>query len=136
MSTRFNPTGILFGVLLSLALIPAAAQMSSRRSIGSKDYDAAAAKQAQQYLEEGRKTFRFDTFGSEDFWGGTLKLHEAIAGEKLGGIGPGLSPQNALELEPHLVSRDGIVCRYFARHLHYVEYYVWVFPRLRGKSRG
>ena len=72
--------------------------MGSRGSTGGKDYDAAAAKQAQQYLEEGRKTFRFDTFGSEDFWGGTLKLHEAIAGEKLGGVGPGLSPQKALEL--------------------------------------
>ena len=47
---------------------------------------------------KGRETFRFDTFGSEDFWGGKLKLHEAIAGEKLGGIGPGLSPEKALEL--------------------------------------
>ena len=37
-------------------------------------------------------------FGSEDFWGGKLKLHEAIAGEKLGGKGPGLSPTKALEL--------------------------------------
>lgn len=28
---------------------------------------------------EGRATFRHDTFGSEDFWGGTLRLHEAVA---------------------------------------------------------
>ena len=27
-----------------------------------------------------------------------MKLHEAIAGEKLGGTGPGLSPETALEL--------------------------------------
>lgn len=44
------------------------------------------------------RTFRFDTFGSEDFWGGKLKLHQAIQGEKNGGIGPGLSPRKALEL--------------------------------------
>ncbi|WP_233426733.1 hypothetical protein [Rhizobium mongolense] len=63
-----------------------------------KDFDAAAMEQARRYLEEGRETFRCDTFGSEDFWGGKLKLHEAIAGEKLGGKGPGLSPKKALEL--------------------------------------
>src|SRR5262249_27810124 len=33
----------------------------------------------QNALEEGRNTFRYDTFGDEDFWGGALRLHEAIA---------------------------------------------------------
>jgi hypothetical protein len=49
-------------------------------------------------LEEGRRTFRFDTFGSEAFWGGQLRLHQAIAGTTLGGVGPGLSPSGALGL--------------------------------------
>jgi hypothetical protein len=31
-------------------------------------------------MNEGQDTFRNDTFGDEDFWGGTLRLHEAIAG--------------------------------------------------------
>jgi hypothetical protein len=89
----------IFMVLLaSAALIPAAAQMPSDAPASGKDYDAAAAEQARRYLEEGRQTFRFDTFGSEEFWGGKLKLHEAIAGEKLGGKGPGLSPTKALEV--------------------------------------
>jgi cytochrome c peroxidase len=30
-------------------------------------------------LSDGQKTFRFDTFGDEDFWGGTLRLHEGVA---------------------------------------------------------
>ncbi|HLU38086.1 MAG TPA: hypothetical protein VK081_01800 [Planctomycetota bacterium] len=30
-------------------------------------------------LEEGRRTFRHDTFGDEEFWGGQLRLHEALA---------------------------------------------------------
>ncbi|QPB22635.1 c-type cytochrome (plasmid) [Rhizobium sp. 007] len=89
---------ILFSVLLPSTLIPAAAQMSGNSSMRGKDFDAAATEQARRYLEEGRETFRYDTFGSEDFWGGKLKLHEAIAGEKLGGKGPGLSPKKALEL--------------------------------------
>jgi hypothetical protein len=35
--------------------------------------------QAARMVDEGRQTFRFDTFGDEAFWGGTLRLHEAIA---------------------------------------------------------
>lgn len=72
--------------------------MRSKEPSDGTEYDAAAAEQAKQYLEEGRETFRFDTFGSEEFWGGKLKLHEAILGEKMGGVGPGLSPEKALEL--------------------------------------
>ena len=53
----------------------------------------AVKQNADRMLSEGMQIFRFDTFGSEDFWGGRLKLHEAIAGEKLGGKGPGLSPE-------------------------------------------
>jgi hypothetical protein len=26
---------------------------------------------------DGKQIFRYDTFGSEDFWGGLLKLHQA-----------------------------------------------------------
>lgn len=51
---------------------------------------------AQQMVEEGRRIFRHDTFGSEAFWGDALQLHKAIAGEKNGGVGGGLSPKTAL----------------------------------------
>jgi len=54
------------------------------------------AKNAQKMLAEGMQTFRFDTFGDEAFWGDTLQLHRAIAGAKLGGVGPGVSPKTAL----------------------------------------
>lgn len=49
-----------------------------------------------QTITEGRKIFRFDTFGDEAFWGDTLRLHQALAGEKNGGVGPGVSPKTAL----------------------------------------
>ena len=51
---------------------------------------------AQQMLEEGRRIFRYDTFGSEAFWGDALQLHKAIAGGKHGGVGGGVSPKTAL----------------------------------------
>ena len=53
--------------------------------------DAENAQLPQTMLDEGRKTFRYETFGSEAFWGDTLQLHKAIAGEKNGGVGPGVS---------------------------------------------
>jgi hypothetical protein len=48
-------------------------------------------------LSEGRNIFRHETFGDEYFWGDTLQLHLAIAGERHGGIGPGLTPRQALD---------------------------------------
>lgn len=47
-------------------------------------YDGLVASHAEQLAREGRRIFRRDTFGSEDFWGGALRLHEAVA--KLGPV--------------------------------------------------
>src|SRR3954453_12403996 len=52
--------------------------------------------QAEDLVKEGRQTFRFDTFGDQDFWGGTLHLNPAIAGSANAGVGPGVSPKTAL----------------------------------------
>jgi hypothetical protein len=62
------------------------------------DSDIGTPVHAQQMLRQGREIFRFDTFGDEAFWGDLLKLHQAIEGAKLGGVGPGLSPAAALGL--------------------------------------
>jgi hypothetical protein len=59
-------------------------------------FDSRIDRNAQQMLEQGRQIFRFDTFGDEVYWTDTLKLHRAIEGEKLGGVGPGVSPKTAL----------------------------------------
>jgi hypothetical protein len=55
-------------------------------------------RNAEHMIDKGRKVFRFDTFGDEEFWGDMLKLHQAIEGAKFGGVGPGLSPKAALGL--------------------------------------
>ena len=44
---------------------------------------------------EGRKTFRFDTFGDEAFWEISAKLHQAIGPYSRAAR---LSPAKALEL--------------------------------------
>jgi hypothetical protein len=66
--------------------------------LGIGSADRANARNALEMFVEGRETFRFETFGDEVFWGDTLRLHQAIMGERLGGVGPGLSPNAALNL--------------------------------------
>ncbi len=56
----------------------------------------AAEQTAVRYVRQGRDIFYNDTFGSEAFWGGALALHDALKGEALGGVGPGVSPTTAL----------------------------------------
>jgi hypothetical protein len=60
--------------------------------------DELISKNMQVMLDQGRQTFRYDTFGDEAFWGGALHLQQAIAGEHLGGVGPGVSPKTALSV--------------------------------------
>ncbi|MGI6679200.1 MAG: hypothetical protein ACOX2Q_09150 [Dehalobacterium sp.] len=55
-------------------------------------------KDMEAKIQEGQRIFRFDTFGDEEFWGATLKLHQSILGEKLGGVGAGVSPKTALSV--------------------------------------
>jgi hypothetical protein len=61
-------------------------------------FDAEIGRHAQAMLDDGRKIFRYDTFGSESFWGDALQLHKAIIGAKNGGVGPGISPKTALSV--------------------------------------
>lgn len=64
----------------------------------AQSFEARAESHASQMLREGKNIFRFDTFGSEEFWGGKLRLHEAIAGSAHGGVGPGLTARQALQV--------------------------------------
>ncbi len=58
--------------------------------------DRAIERHAERMIERGRQIFRYDTFGSEAFFGDALQLHKAIAGSENGGVGLGVSPKSAL----------------------------------------
>jgi hypothetical protein len=87
------------GAVAAAVLLTAASSSSglSDPGIRPKDPDGAITQHALDAIQAGRKTFRFDTFGDEAFWGDTLRLHEAIEGAAHGGVGPGLSPRAALD---------------------------------------
>lgn len=74
------------------------AQGASQQKLSGAVYERAVRQNHPQSFETGRRIFRYDTFGNEAFWGGTLKLHQAIQGAKLGGVGAGVSPKAALGL--------------------------------------
>jgi hypothetical protein len=63
-----------------------------------EEWEDKITENSQQLREEGKKIFRWDTFGSEAFWGDQLQLHKAIVGANQGGVGPGLTPRQALQL--------------------------------------
>ena len=79
--------------LILVILIACAGGVVAKRA---GTFDDVIQGNAERMLTEGRRIFRFDTFGDEAFWGDALKLHQAIAGERLGGVGPGVSPATAL----------------------------------------
>src|SRR5215213_9426112 len=102
---RFTLKALPFAVValvLVWACLPGPKGVNTNPAIKAEQkrlgYDARVEAHARKMLDEGRETFRYDSFGSEDFWGGQLRLHEAILGEKQGGVGPGLTPKKALEV--------------------------------------
>ena len=68
------------------------------KQISETSFDSDIDNHAQQMIEEGRQTFRYDTFGDEGFWSDALKLHQAITGSAHGDVGPGVSPKTALSV--------------------------------------
>jgi hypothetical protein len=82
-------------VAMALTAVASAPQVSARPGGSSARQDQASSAGA-GLVSQGKQTFRFDTFGDQAFWGGTLHLNQAIAGAKNGGVGPGLSPKAAL----------------------------------------
>ena len=86
-------------VLVTVAVLLLVSTVSITRSARAGEKNQRhnpAVQNAIQKVQQGQQIFRFDTFGDQAFWGDTLKLHHAIEGAKLGGVGPGVSPKTAL----------------------------------------
>lgn len=68
-------------------------------SDGNHPWDQQVRNNTSAMMDQGRQTFRYDTFGSEGFFGNTIGLHQAIEGSKFpGGVGGGVSPATALKV--------------------------------------
>jgi hypothetical protein len=95
-----TPLSLMALLAVSLIGTTAAAQQSPPAKAQAEEgsFNAAIRENARRLFVEGREIFRHDTFGSEAFWGGKLQLHRAIAGEKFGGVGSGLTAKQALQV--------------------------------------
>ena len=76
--------------------VPSAPALVASHGPAKASFDEQIERSSRRMIADGRQIFRYDTFGDEEFWGGSLRLHEAIAGEQLGGVGAGVSPRTAL----------------------------------------
>ena len=94
MKTRYLRVIVLSVMVLVATAVTAYA--AGLISINGIKFDQLIRSNDRQMMNDGRHTFRFDTFGDETFWGDTLHLHQAIEGERFGGVGPGVSPATAL----------------------------------------
>ncbi len=86
------------GSVLVLALATADDAVTRGSAGNHHGSDGALNAHVDRELAEGKKTFRYDTFGDEEFWGGVLRLHDGIQGAAFGGVGDGVSPRTALDL--------------------------------------
>jgi len=85
--------------VIAVAVIGAALVLGQQQDDSrGREHRNTISQNAERMIAEGQQTFRFDTFGDEEFWGGALQLHRAIVGSELGGVGPGLTPRAALQL--------------------------------------
>jgi hypothetical protein len=91
-------SGALFIAFILAYIVQGMTPPSAAQTDPPSKFDHVFLNSVRQRIDEGRQIFRFDTFGDESFWGETLKLHLAIEGVNLGGVGPGLSPNAALKL--------------------------------------
>jgi hypothetical protein len=99
-SKRVSALAVLVGALFifavswqlatrSSAMTQGPSPSAARRTAGatvSPGTERSVMQHAQQMIEDGRQIFRYETFGSETFWGDALQLHKAIAGAKNGGF--------------------------------------------------
>lgn len=85
-------------VLVSILAVACTAATQQTPTPSGGEFDGLISGNVDAMIEEGRQTFRYDTFGDEGFWSDALKLHQAIAGAVLGGVGSGLSPKTALSV--------------------------------------
>jgi hypothetical protein len=105
-----RPQAIAFVCMLALATaIVAVTSCFNRNTVHTdpavrtqafpkEDFEEKVFDNAKEMIEDGKRIFRYDTFGSEAYWGGKLQLHKVLARKEKGGLGDGLTPKKALQL--------------------------------------
>ena len=78
----FYSAAFVFVIALTVNLQKSINYKSSENIESSKNFDDIINQNADDMMKAGRQIFRYDTFGSEDFWGGKLNLHLAYLDQR------------------------------------------------------
>jgi hypothetical protein len=98
MAIRPSSLGLVLLLAIAIGCSSVPRDVETNAAVRSEEnFDGEIDAYSRDLFKQGRQIFRHDTFGSEDFWGGKLRLHEAILGARQGGVGPGLSARQALQ---------------------------------------
>lgn len=73
---RYTALVMIFGV--SIVVVAVVFARGAQNNKKKSQFLGSAETNAQQLVSQGQQIFRFDTFGDQAFWGGTLQLHQAI----------------------------------------------------------
>jgi hypothetical protein len=84
MKIHSSKTTIVIGlvgfIFLANQLVQCTDSSIGQNQIKEEGKEDEIAANANKMLEEGRQTFRFETFGDEAYWTDALQLNKAIAG--------------------------------------------------------
>src|SRR5215467_4047695 len=72
---RFIGLVTIFSLCIVVIAIAARGEPNKKKQ---SQFLGSAEENSQQLIAQGKQIFRFDTFGDQAFWGGTLQLHQAI----------------------------------------------------------
>jgi hypothetical protein len=98
---RMRIAGALAGALVLMMLVGTllyVSGISTAQGPKRRTFDDVIERDHDRRFKKGRRVFRFATFGDQQYWGDTIRLHDSIQGKKFGGVGPGISPRTALAL--------------------------------------
>src|SRR5947209_20056570 len=95
MKRTFFYFSLMAGCVVLSAFVWKASSTEPMQQQAASAFEQQVEQNRTQLFQQGKQVFRFDTFGDEAFWGGALHLHQAIAWEKNGGVGPGVSRKTA-----------------------------------------
>jgi mono/diheme cytochrome c family protein len=96
MRTVLALAALLLAGVVTLSINGALEAQRLTTNVRPGSFDEVIGQTRDALFTHGQQIFRFDTFGDERFWSDRLKLHHAIAGASLGGVGTGVSPATAL----------------------------------------
>ena len=98
MRTALLLSAGLLAIGVTLSVTGALEAQRNTPAVRPGSFDEVIGQTRDELFTRGQQIFRYDTFGDERFWSDRLRLHQAIAGARLGGVGAGVSPATALAM--------------------------------------